>query len=360
MELAEALSPERSGTRIAAIDLMNKRAKDLDAVKTLQEISSAPLKDELTRAQTRKYTADAAKDEEETAQTRRVMERLQQLPADEMEDPISRLEQIGNVQLEAGAVNAGSQTLQRAAAARASRAQANAAGVRAAAAQTKQELEELNFAQGLYSTARTPEEWEAAHAKYAQVRQQESPFARLPFSPALVEDLSRGLMTAKERAEQTLRQSEIEAREKNYDSQARLRSARIQAITTAERITREKHALAIKNGGERSPEARELKESLSALAKERAGLLKNRTSGLREDNPATVIPAAGERVPGGWYKNGSGTIARWHPTQGWIKQGQPFPELPATRGVAGRVEGARSFGSSLMNMVGLDDDDEDE
>jgi len=240
MDLAEALDPTRSGTRLATIDLMAKREKDLDAVKTLGEIESQPFRNDVLRQQARHYGAQADKEELEARVGRDVQQRLSTMPEEFSADPVDRMMAAGQAYIDAGAVNKGAEIIQKATAAQASRSSQRASGALAAQRQATQQIQELNFAQGLYENAKTPQEWDMAHQRYKQLRGEDSPFADLPFSPELTANLSRSLMTQKERIELDLRKQADDERKKNFASQDRLRNARITALQAASNVAKQR------------------------------------------------------------------------------------------------------------------------
>lgn len=349
MDAAEALSPVNAGTRLAYVSRLEARKQDLDAAGAMAELSMVPDKQRLLQAQARSHEATAAEKEAEARQQAALLQRLSQ-GGEAPQDPVERLLQYGNAALDVGAFNVGSQVLQRAGQMAASSASASAAQALAARRKAQMDLDELRFAEGLIAGVETEEDWNRANTQYELVRGQPSPFANIPFRPGRPAEITQSILTAKDRIELGMREAEAKARQANYASQDSLRKARERAIGTAEKLTKERLAVLVKNGGTAAPGVAELREEQTRLTKLRRDLTEAANKGKLPSIPHSVIPEAAKRVAGDYYTTPRG-VMRWHPN-GWLPAEQAMPPLPRS-GAAGVID----RGVSLFTD---DEDDDDE
>lgn len=117
--------PEASGVRLAEQDQLKTMMNEMSMMQTAGQISRLPAQKALDSAHARLYGAQAAEKEAELAVARKIQERMSQLGTqggETEQDPVDLVDQLGMIELQAGAVKKGSETLARSAQIRARRA----------------------------------------------------------------------------------------------------------------------------------------------------------------------------------------------------------------------------------------------
>jgi len=353
MDLAEALDPQRAGTRLATIDQADMAEKMAKIGLMQGDLAMQPAKRRLLEAQARETEADAGTKEHEIAVQKKLAETLARGGSGDAADPISQIEQLAAGAMEAGAFNLGMKATQAATAARENQQQQLAAQALAQQRKAKQDIEELNFADGLFRNVKSPEEWAQAQTTYRMVRGKPSPFAHMQYEPGLPQQLSRSMLSTKDALELKIKEDEQGLRKRNTEAREKTANARAESLRAATERVRQQIDIVRKNGGNSAPELKELRETQTKLNNARLAANAGRTA----DNPHTTIPAEPDLKVGQFYKMPKGVL-QWT-GRGFIEPGQPMPATPEQR-TRQAISDAGNFATerSLGAILGLLPDDE--
>lgn len=358
--------PKNSGTRLAELDMLRRREADVDAAAKLHEISLQPEKAALLRAQTahavaqtgysnaqtRKTTAEATKEEADAAAQQKILSTWNGGVGEERSasDPADQLEALGQLQLKFGAWKAGTDSITAASQHRQWSASEAAATALALERQGKAALAELQMFGGLISTVTDQASLDAANKTFRLLNNKPSPLEGMQYNPQLIESIPEMLLSEKERIDATIaqtKQTSLDARRAVQEKVAKvdlaLKDAQIKSVNT-------RLGIAIKEHGENSGLAAELRKAQKLLTDARAKRLNDMMRGRSEDNPLRVIPEASARTPGAFYTTPKG-VMQWHPN-GWVPAGSALLPLPRG-GVGGAID-------KIGNLFSADDEDEDE
>jgi len=341
---------EASGSRLAHLDQLKTRGMDLDAAKDLLEIGMAPDKAALIRAQARKAAAEASKDEAAATRSQQLARQLQGLEGNDeplaMED---KLDAIANMHFNAGEFNTGSQIAQRASGIRTNNARQLSSTALAEQRAQQNQLRDLELANGIYREVKSPEEWEAAHDKFELLANKPSPFLGLEYNPELPGNLSKAMLSERDKISLDLNKRRTDAAEKNAKSAEAQRNTNMERIRAVTNLVKERLSVLKKNGGSDDPEAKQLTRTLREL---QIAAAKDRLKGRSAQTPLEVVPPVAQRQAGAFYKTPQGVL-RWHPN-GWVREGVAMPALPEPRGFMDTVR------STLSGLSGDDEDLEDD
>lgn len=344
MDLAEAVSPEQSGTRLAELDSLANSLKTTQILSGLNELALAPAKARSYNATARLHEIQAQTAENELQQGRNFAQGLQ--GANSPEDVIERIEQFAGTLPPAK----GLKLLEGVANVRARNASADLSGAREELQRARRNIAILDQVGGLYRNADTPEAWQRAHELVKQTLGEDSPYANVPFQPGIGTVLSKATLKEKDRQQLEFDRRRTEATERTQTARNRQIDSQLRVLNAREKILNDTYERVKRNDGERSPAALKTQQERKRLLKERADLVSLRNRGSFPENPITSIPARGEVLPGRWYKLPQGPM-RWHPNGNFYGPNEPFPPLPATTGAAGTGARLSSNLQSILNFL---------
>ncbi len=332
--------PEASGTRLADLDRQDEEAqqyKNMQALATTAHLG----------AQTRLVNSQADQAE---AEAKGMAGLAAGGGAPVQGGQPQRISDVfysqGMQLLQAGAFNAGTKRLKDASLAAEHEAIAGYREAQAQDIQTKQQLAAVDRAGRAAASITDQASWDIARqramAGNADPRMAQMA-AQLPESyeeaKPYLDQIAAQAMTAYQQLQ--ARQAAIKAKATDDMNAARQRqiNARIGEISEHARLLKQRREFEMKNGGERSGTARELKLAQIALVKEKGTLQDLKTQGKLPTNPLpiplTTGPLGGEKpddkrlITNQFYKNAKGQVGRW--TGAGFELVQPTrPALPVT------------------------------
>ena len=352
MDLAEALDPQRAGTRLATIDQADMAEKMANIGLLQGNLAMQPAKRRLLEAQARETEADATGKEHEASVQKNLAAALASGEGAGL-DPIEQIELLASGALSAGAFNLAMKATEAATSARRNEQQQLAAQALAQQRKAKQDIEELNFADGLFRNVKSPEEWDQAQAQFKMIRGKPSPFANMQYQPGLPQQLSRSMLSTKDALELQIKEDEQKLRKRNTEARETTANARAESLRAATERVRQQIDIVRKNGGNSAPELKELRETQTKLNNARLAANAGRTA----DNPHTTIPAEPDLKVGQFYKMPKGVL-QWT-GRGFIEPGQSMPATPGQR-TRQAISDAGNFATdrSIGAILGLLPDDE--
>ena len=194
------------GTRLLESDYADVVQSGLGSLHRLGQIANQPLEQENLKATTRLHTAQAEKAEAEVEKDRALAELSRKAfagggaagPA----RPVSMADQLDNLATlaaEAGMVDQAQRTAASAALIRSREAAGKAAQVTQALNQQKMLKEATGVMAQYFGAATDAESWQRANELYAFQTGRQSPYASVPFSENLVDQINQSALTSKER-----------------------------------------------------------------------------------------------------------------------------------------------------------------
>lgn len=116
--------------------------------------------------------------------------------------------------------------------------------------EAKTNFENLTTLSNLYQGVETPQQWKAANDQFALMTGQPSPFANQPFSTAMLDNVRKATVTAKDAAGMEV----TKARQELLGSQLQTDEQRRKLLTAQEEYTRTREAALKKSGGKPVPQ----------------------------------------------------------------------------------------------------------
>lgn len=337
MDLAEAVSPEQSGTRLAERDTIEQALRKTQIIENLNELALAPAKARSYNAMARLHEAQAGIAEQEA----RSGQDFARILGD---DPLERLETFAGTLSPAKGLKLleGVATIRQK---QSAKALADARTERQVMLRQAQVLDQIG---GIYRGADTLEKWKEAHQLAEQLMGEPSPLLQVPFQPGIGTMLSSRMLKEKDRMSLEIQNKQLERATQADAQRKRQIDAQMRVLGARERILNQTYENIVKNEGERSPAALELQRERTRSSKALADLRDLKLRGTSPEKPITSLPDKAERLPGRWYTLPlpGNPIGRWHPNGLFYKQGEPFPALPRTPG-----GGLSGIGSSALDSI---------
>lgn len=237
--------PTESGTRLAEQDAIKNRAADLSAQEKLLTIAGQPDANRLVAAQ-------AGEAELKLANQRKMQEALARQAAGQTTqatDLASQLENIASMSLGAGLVTQGEQAAKAAGYMRGKAAQIDNWQTSQRVNQMKVDKERMEGIASLAGDVTDQASWDRANMLFQFNHGMPSPYAGMPYSPALVESLRTGAVSTAKQLELQMRAEENASRDRNRTSAESLRAAREADIAERQRLAQAREDRLAKNGG---------------------------------------------------------------------------------------------------------------
>lgn len=130
------------------------------------------------------------------------------------------------------------------------------------------DIKEMNMVSSLLQNVTDPQSWQQANAMFAVQTGRQSPWARLPYSPELVNKLQQGIQSSKDRA----LTSAAKAREAVSKAQEKETTARIDLVKAQTRLADARSAR-LKKTGTSEPKAEDLRAITDLVQRDYAGAI---------------------------------------------------------------------------------------
>lgn len=237
--------PAESGTRLAEQDQIKNRAADLDAQEKLLTIAGQPDVNRL-------HAAQAGKAEFELSNHRKMQEMLARQATGEViktTDLAGRMEEIASMSLGAGLITQGEQAAKTAGYLRGKSAQIDNWNTSQRVNQLKADKERMESIAALAGDVKDQASWDRANMLFQFNHGIASPYAGMPYSPALVDSLRAGAVGTAKQIELQLRGEENASKERSRASAESLRAARESDLEERQRLARAREDRLAKNGG---------------------------------------------------------------------------------------------------------------